>query len=83
MPFSTASKACDVGVISVAIQNIKEARHTRNWNSQNRKDQFEKVTVFGLNGDFSKSGESHRLKYGFELTANSVKSRRCWARRSR
>ncbi len=68
------SKACDIGVISVVFQQIKESRHTRNWDSPDRKSQSEKVGVFALNADFSKLGDGHRLRYGLDISANNVQS---------
>lgn len=61
--------------VILAYQKIDQDRITRRWQKTARSSQREDVTVLSANVDAYKViKEKHELRYGFELTANDVKS---------
>ncbi|MCP9756083.1 TonB-dependent receptor [Lacihabitans sp. CCS-44] len=64
----------DKAMVSLAFQDIKESRISRNFNNITRKSQFENVNLFSLNADFQKNIDEHTITYGFETVGNDVKS---------
>ena len=63
------------GTLTLAYQNIKESRIDRKFENLNRDYQFEDVSVFSLNADFSASpSEKINTSYGLEIINNLVTS---------
>lgn len=61
--------------VILAYQKIDQDRITRKWQKTARTSQREDVTVLSTNIDaFKVIKEKHELRYGFEFTANNVKS---------
>ncbi|MBP7273478.1 MAG: TonB-dependent receptor [Saprospiraceae bacterium] len=61
-------------LVTINGQNAKESRITRAYQSVNRKQQHEKVSIFGLNIDALKRFNHHELQYGIETAYNNVTS---------
>ena len=71
------NKFLESGTITLAYQNIKEARIQRKFSSLDRYLRNEKVDVFSLNGDFFvplTKDETRIFSYGAEFTYNKVGS---------
>ena len=69
------SKYLNSGKITFALQNIKESRVNRFFNSLTRNYQTEKVNTLSLNGDFEfKYEKKSSFSYGFEAVYNDVSS---------
>src|SRR5690606_22087067 len=61
--------------LTVAHQLFKESRHDRNFGSEERTDQSEKVNVYSANLDFLKEINSKStLYYGVETLFNKINS---------
>lgn len=66
-----------MGVFTVAYQDIEESRVQRKFNSLDRSYRIENVDVFSFNGDFSiplAKTSNRKLSYGVEFTHNIVGS---------
>jgi len=68
------NKAYDYATITAAYQNIKESRHSRNFQAANRTSRYEQLHIGTVNGDFVKNKGKHTISYGFELGYNRVLS---------
>lgn len=69
------SLAFEEAHLTVGLQEVRERRHSRNWGSQNRRNQREAVRVGTLNFDAGIAlNARNRLRYGLETTANRVGS---------
>lgn len=60
--------------LTLAYQNYKESRNTRNFGNNNLRSQVENVDVASINLDLYKTYQSHQLTYGIELNNNWVAS---------
>jgi hemoglobin/transferrin/lactoferrin receptor protein len=60
--------------LTLAYQNYKESRNTRNFGNNNFRSQLENVDVASVNFDLYKTYKSHQLTYGLELNNNWVAS---------
>lgn len=60
--------------LTVAYQNYKESRNTRNFGNNNFRSQRENVDVASINFDLYKTVARHQLTYGLELNNNWVAS---------
>jgi hemoglobin/transferrin/lactoferrin receptor protein len=60
--------------LTLAYQNYKESRNTRNFGNNNFRSQLENVDVASVNFDLYKTYQSHQLTYGLELNNNWVAS---------
>lgn len=60
--------------LTLAYQNYKESRNTRNFGNNNFRSQSENVDVASINFDLYKTYKSHQLTYGLELNNNWVAS---------
>ncbi len=69
-----ATKLYDNSRIIAAFQNIEESRHDRNYQSSTRNNRTENVKVLSLNADFEKVIGKNELRYGAEITHNTVSS---------
>ncbi len=58
----------------LSYQQIEESRHDRRFNRVNRRNQVENVNVVGITIDFTKTFQSHQLRYGFDSQLNWLKS---------
>jgi len=69
------NKVYDAAKILFAVQNLKESRIDRNFNSNDLRTRTEAVAVYTINGDFEKGiGDKITLFYGIEAAINKVKS---------
>lgn len=68
------SLIADLMDATLSFQNITESRHDRRFNATNRRNQIEKVNVFGFTVDLSKSIQRHSIRYGIDLQLNELKS---------
>lgn len=59
-------KVADKGRLILAVQDIVESRHNRNFNSNTLNHRNEQVKVYSLNADVSKILGKHELRYGIE-----------------
>jgi hemoglobin/transferrin/lactoferrin receptor protein len=63
------------GIITLAFQDVKESRIDRKFGNLNKNHQFEKVSIFSLNADFSaKPTNKITASYGIEIIQNKIKS---------
>lgn len=70
------SKLFDKGRFIFSYQSIAESRHKRRFGSEILHNQTEKLDVYSVNGDFSKTIiNNSELLYGFEYTHNNLYSR--------
>jgi hemoglobin/transferrin/lactoferrin receptor protein len=60
--------------LTVAYQNYKESRMSRNFQNNNLRAQRENVDVAGINLDVFKTIKNHQLTYGIEVVRNWVGS---------
>lgn len=60
--------------MSASYQDIEESRISRNFNSNNRDSRVEKISVYGLNVDFKKEINKHKIRYGFDGQYNVLNS---------
>lgn len=60
--------------IIFAYQDITQERVSRRFQNVNRITQLEKVAVTSLNADLFKRIKKHEIRYGIEMTMNSVRS---------
>ncbi|MBL0912927.1 MAG: TonB-dependent receptor [Bacteroidia bacterium] len=67
-------KAYDYATITAAYQNIRESRHSRNFQAPNRTSRYEQLHIGTVNGDFVKRHGNHHISYGFEVAYNRVLS---------
>lgn len=67
-------KIADQGKVILAIQDIEESRHNRNFNSSNLNHRIEKVAVYSLNVDLARLIGKNEVRYGVEATHNVVNS---------
>lgn len=71
----TNSKWMDEIQYNAAYQRFGESRNSRNWNSNLRNSNIEKVDAYSLSVDFFKNIDSHqRFNYGTEYIYNRVSS---------
>ncbi|MFM8913379.1 MAG: TonB-dependent receptor, partial [Flammeovirgaceae bacterium] len=61
-------------VATASLQDIQESRIQRRFNSNNRDNRVEEVSVFGLNIDFNKELNGHKIRYGFDGQYNVLRS---------
>lgn len=74
--FNTNLKWLNSGQITLAYQNVKEARIKRKYHNLERTYQKENVDVFSINTDFKvKLTKNRNLYYGLEFTHNDVVSK--------
>ena len=72
---SNGNKLYNSGRITLAWQNINQSRHDRLFNSPNLNNRLEKVQVYSVNADFSRSlGERTTANYGLEYYFNDITS---------
>ena len=64
----------DRASLTSSYQSLKESRHDRRFNNNNRNDRTEKVDVVAFTLDFSKQLGKNSLRYGFDSQFNSLKS---------
>ncbi len=64
----------DKASTTISYQDIKESRHDRRFNSNNRNDRVEDVSVIAVTLDFAKKIGNNSLRYGFDSQFSSVKS---------
>jgi len=62
-------------LVILSYQNLKESRHSRRFNSSNRKSQEEQVSVYSLDVDFNGKVGKHSFHYGLENYLNQVQSK--------
>lgn len=60
--------------VGVNYQYIVESRHIRNYGKSTRKNNFEKVGIFGFDADFYKKLGTHNLHAGIDGQHNNLKS---------
>jgi len=60
--------------VIVALQNVEESRHDRNFNNNVLNSRTEQVDVYSLNLDFDKKLDDAMLYYGAEAVYNDVTS---------
>lgn len=61
--------------LTAAYQHLEESRHNRRFGRPVLENRFEKVDVYSLNADASRTLGPHELRYGLEATYNDVNSR--------
>jgi hemoglobin/transferrin/lactoferrin receptor protein len=71
---SNLGKWADAATATLSYQDIEESRINRNFNSNNRDSRVEKISVYGLNIDFSKDYRGNKLRYGFDGQYNVLNS---------
>ena len=65
----------DEASLKLAKQHFEESRINRNFNSDDRSTNTEKVEAYSINLDFSKNtSQKNTLYYGFEYVKNNVQS---------
>jgi hemoglobin/transferrin/lactoferrin receptor protein len=70
------SKLFDNGRFIFSYQSIGESRHKRKFGSEILHNQTEKLDIYSVNGDFSKTIiNDSELLYGFEYTHNNLYSK--------
>lgn len=69
-PWKFADVMCNV----LSYQNIKESRHDRRFNSEERGNQIERVQVWAFTTDFQKVLKSNDIRFGLDVQFNEVKS---------
>lgn len=55
-------------------QSLEESRHNRNFNSKNRSNRIENVSVIGANLDFLKKVKSNDIRFGLDAQLNTLVS---------
>ena len=71
---SNLGKWADAATATLSYQDIEESRINRNFNSNNRDSRVEKISVYGLNIDFSKEYRGNKIRYGFDGQYNVLNS---------
>ncbi len=69
-----ANKFYDQAKLIAAYQWLQESRHDRRFGKDMLAHKTENVHVYSINGDFSKTINTHRLQYGLEANYNAVNS---------
>jgi len=70
------SKIFDKGKLIFSYQSIGESRHKRRFDSEILHNQTEKLDLYSINGDFSKTLiQNSEFLYGFEYTHNNLYSK--------
>ena len=67
-------KFADVMRNVLSYQNIRESRHDRRFDSEDRGNQIERVEVWAFTTDFQKVLKSHDIRFGLDVQFNEVKS---------
>ncbi|MBX7094312.1 MAG: TonB-dependent receptor [Flavobacteriales bacterium] len=72
--YTKKTKVYDQLNVSLSFQDIAESRISRRFNNNNKKFQEENVNVISLNVDMMKEVKKHEIRYGAEVSYNTVKS---------
>jgi hemoglobin/transferrin/lactoferrin receptor protein len=68
------NKFADLFTATLSYQDLKESRHDRRFNNDNRRNQIEKVDVWGLTLDLNNTWGNHNTRFGFDGQLNQVNS---------
>jgi hemoglobin/transferrin/lactoferrin receptor protein len=74
LSISKLGKLADELSVTASYQSIKESRHDRRFNSNNKNNRIENIDVLGLTVDFSKAIGKNKLRYGIDGQFNDLTS---------